>query len=265
MAALCYHRAIRNAQERIEKSMTCKEGVTMLHARITLDKAYSIGQIDPASMVPSLSTWAAPYTAASMSPATHRGCPGFPPGRAGEVRNLGVTTVRYPGGNFVSGFNWEDSVGPNRPKRLDLAWTSTETNEVGLHEFCDWCRKADISPMYCINLGTRGPEQARDVIEYANHPSGSKFSDMRIANGQKDPFNIHLWCLGNEMDGPWQIGRKTPTEYARVANESAKLMKWVDPSIELVACGSSGFGMETFGEWEWAVLNECYDNIDYIS
>ena len=119
--------------------------------------------------------------------------------------------------------------------------------------------------MYCVNLGTRGPEQARDVVEYANHPSGSKFSDMRIANGKKEPLNIKLWCLGNEMDGPWQMGSKTAQEYARIANESAKMMKWVDPSIELVACGSSGFEMPTFGSWEWTVLDECYDNIDYIS
>ena len=183
------------------------------------------------------------------------------------VRRLGVSVVRYPGGNFVSGFNWEDSVGPKekRPKRLDLAWMTTESNAFGLHEFCDWTRKANSQVMYAINLGTRGPENARDIVEYANHPAGSKFSDMRIANGQKDPFGIKLWCLGNEMDGPWQIGHKTAYEYGRIANESAKLMKWVDPSIELVACGSSGFKMPTFGDWETTVLDECYENIDYVS
>ena len=138
-----------------------------------------------------------------------------------RVRELGVPVVRYPGGNFVSGFNWEDSVGKDRPKRLDLAWFTTETNEVGMHEFCDWCKKANTSPMYSINLGTRGPEQARDVVEYANHPGGSKFSDLRIQNGKKDPLNIRLWCLGNEMDGPWQMGAKTAYEYGRIANESA--------------------------------------------
>jgi len=183
------------------------------------------------------------------------------------VKKLGVPIVRYPGGNFVSGFNWEDSVGPAalRPKRLDLAWFTTETNEVGLHEFADWAKKADAELMYAINLGTRGPEQARDVVEYANHPSGSRFSDLRIANGRKDPFNIKLWCLGNEMDGPWQIGHKTAFEYGRTANEAAKVMKWVDPSIELVACGSSHSDMPTFGEWEYTMLNECYENVDYVS
>lgn len=183
------------------------------------------------------------------------------------VKRLGVSCVRYPGGNFVSGFNWEDSVGPvsERPDRLDLAWFTTETNEFGLHEFCDWAAKANTDVMYAVNLGTRGAENARDIVEYANHPSGTKFSDMRIKNGKRDPLNIKLWCLGNEMDGSWQIGHKTAYEYGRLAAESAKLMKWVDPSVELVVCGSSGYYMKTFGDWEYQVLSECYDNVDYIS
>ena len=119
--------------------------------------------------------------------------------------------------------------------------------------------------MYCVNLGTRGAENARDIVEYCNHPGGSKYSDMRIANGRKAPFAIKRWCLGNEMDGPWQMGYKTAYEYGRIANESAKLMKWVDPSIELVACGSSKSVMPTFGAWELTMLDECYENIDYVS
>ena len=192
---------------------------------------------------------------------------GFRTDVIGAVKKLGIPIVRYPGGNFVSGFHWEDSVGPveKRPKRLDLAWFTTETNEVGLHEFSAWAGKAGAELMYAINLGTRGPEQARDVVEYANHKSGSKFSDLRIANGRKDPFGIKLWCLGNEMDGSWQMGQKTAFEYGRVANEAAKMMKWVDPSIELVACGSSSSEMPGFGSWELEMLNECYDNIDYVS
>lgn len=183
------------------------------------------------------------------------------------VRKLGVPVVRYPGGNFVSGFNWEDSIGPaaSRPKRLDPAWSTTETNEVGLHEFARWTKKADSELMYAVNLGTRGPQEARDVLEYANHPGGTRLSDLRIANGMTDPLGIKLWCLGNEMDGPWQIGQKTAFEYGRIANEAAKLMKMVDPSIEVVACGSSGSGMPTFGDWELTMLNECYDNVDYVS
>ena len=181
------------------------------------------------------------------------------------VKELGITCVRYPGGNFVSGFNWEDSVGPCRPKRLDLAWGTTETNEFGLHEFVEWCEKAGISPMYSVNLGTRGPDDARRLVEYANHPSGTELSDLRIRNGRREPMNIKMFCLGNEMDGPWQMGHKTAYEYGRAANEAAKLMKWVDPSVELVACGSSSSTMPTFGEWEYTMLGECYDAVDYVS
>lgn len=183
------------------------------------------------------------------------------------VKRLNVPVVRYPGGNFVSGFRWEDSVGPRemRPKRLDLAWMTTETNEVGIHEFADWAKKADTEVMYAVNLGTRGPDDARNVVEYLNHPSGSLYSDMRIKNGRRDPFGVKLFCLGNEMDGPWQMGAKTAEEYARTACEAAKLMKWVDPSIELVACGSSSSRMPTFGDWEYRVLSECFDHVDYVS
>jgi len=183
------------------------------------------------------------------------------------VKQLHMPIVRYPGGNFVSGFNWEDSIGPKaqRPKRLDLAWFTTEANEVGLHEFVDWAKQAETEVMYAVNLGTRGPDAARNIVEYANHKGGSYYSDLRIQNGSKEPFGIKLWCLGNEMDGPWQMCHKTAYEYGRIANEAAKMMKWVDPSIELVACGSSHHDMPTFGAWEYQMLDECYDHVDYVS
>ena len=240
----------------------------MQKAKITLDKSYIIGNIDPAlygSFIEHLGR--AVYSGIYEPGHETADEQGFRKDVLSMVRALNVPVVRYPGGNFVSGFNWEDSVGPfeKRSKRLDLAWFTTETNEVGLHEFYDWCEKAGSSLMYCVNLGTRGPENARDIVEYCNHPGGSKFSDMRIRNGRKEPFDIKLWCLGNEMDGPWQIGHKTAYEYGRIANESAKLMKWVDPSIKLVACGSSKSVMPTFGDWEMTMLDECYENIDYVS
>lgn len=119
--------------------------------------------------------------------------------------------------------------------------------------------------MYAVNLGTRGPDAARNIVEYANHKGGSYYSDLRIQNGSKEPFGIKLWCLGNEMDGPWQMCHKTAYEYGRIANEAAKMMKWVDPSIELVACGSSHHDMPTFGAWEYQMLDECYDHVDYVS
>ena len=240
----------------------------MKQAKIILDKDYQISRIDNrifGSFIEHLGRAVYGGIYEPGHPLADES--GFRTDVIDAVKKLGIPIVRYPGGNFVSGFRWEDSVGPveNRPKRLDLAWFTTETNEVGLHEFAHWTQKAGAEMMYAINLGTRGPEQARDVVEYANHKSGSKFSDLRIANGQKDPFNIKLWCLGNEMDGPWQMGQKTAYEYGRTANEAAKMMKWVDPSIELVACGSSGSGMPTFGSWELEMLDECYENIDYVS
>ncbi len=183
------------------------------------------------------------------------------------VRQLQVPLVRYPGGNFVSGYNWEDGVGPKgqRPRKLELAWDSTETNQFGTNEFMDWCRKAGIEPLMAINLGTRGPEEARNLVEYCNHPGGSYWSDLRRSHGYEKPHNIKYWCLGNEMDGDWQMGHKTAYEYGRIANESAKLMRMTDPNIELVLCGSSNMGMKTFGEWEYTALDLCYDKVDYVS
>ncbi|WP_169946664.1 alpha-N-arabinofuranosidase [Microbispora sp. H11081] len=183
------------------------------------------------------------------------------------TRELGVTTVRYPGGNFVSGYRWEDGVGPRgrRPRRLDLAWHSTETNEIGVDEFVRWTRLAGLEPMMAVNLGTRGVQEAVDLLEYCNIPSGTALSDLRIANGAKEPHDIRMWCLGNEMDGPWQIGHKTAREYGRLAAETARAMRMVDPGLELVACGSSGSGMPTFGAWEETVLEETYDLVDHIS
>lgn len=181
------------------------------------------------------------------------------------TRELGVSVVRYPGGNFVSGYNWEDGVGEDRPRRLELAWNSIETNEFGTDEFCLWAKKAGVSPMMAVNLGTRGAADAANLVEYCNFPGGTNFSDMRRNNGFETPHNIKLWCLGNEMDGPWQICAKSAEDYGKLAAQTAKLMKWVDPEIELIACGSSFEEMETFGEWEKTVLSHTYEHIDYLS
>ncbi len=183
------------------------------------------------------------------------------------VKKLGVPMVRYPGGNFVSGYNWEDGTGPRdkRPKKLELAWGTVETNQVGIDEFQEWAKRADTDIMMAVNLGTRGADEARQLVEYCNLDTDTYYANKRRENGFEKPFGIKLWCLGNEMDGPWQICHLTAQEYARKACETAKLMKWTDPSIELVACGSSHKNMPTFGEWERTVLRECYDHIDYIS
>ena len=183
------------------------------------------------------------------------------------VRELGVSTVRYPGGNFVSGYRWEDGVGPvnERPRRLDLAWHSVESNAVGLDEFVRWLSDVGAELMYAVNLGTRGIQEALDVLEYSNIAAGTTLSDQRVANGALAPHGIRMWCLGNEMDGPWQLGHSTPQEYARIASKTAKAMRQVDEALELVVCGSSSATMPTFGEWERVVLEETYDDVDFIS
>lgn len=183
------------------------------------------------------------------------------------ISKLGVPMVRYPGGNFVSGYNWEDGTGDRakRPRKLDLAWSSVETNEVGIDEFQEWAKRANSQVMMAVNLGTRGAQDAANLVEYCNLETDTYYANKRRENGFEKPFAIKTWCLGNEMDGPWQTCAKTPYEYARVACETAKMMKWVDPSIELVACGSSNVYMPTFGEWERTVLRECYNHVDYIS
>ena len=183
------------------------------------------------------------------------------------VKELGVSTIRYPGGNFVSGYRWEDGVGPRaeRPRRLDLAWHSTETNEIGLDEFVLWLRKVDSELMYAVNLGTRGVQEALEVLEYANIRSGTELSERRIANGAVEPYRIRMWCLGNEMDGQWQLGYGTPHEYGRLAVKTARAMRQIDPDLELVACGSSNAQMPTFAEWERIILEETYDHVDFIS
>ncbi|MBC9713529.1 alpha-N-arabinofuranosidase [Streptomyces sp. TRM66268-LWL] len=239
-------------------------------ARFTLDPAFTVGKVDPrlyGSFVEHLGRCV--YTGIFE--------PGHPTadeaGLRGDVlelvKELGVTAIRYPGGNFVSGYKWEDSVGPvdERPRRLDLAWRSTETNRFGLSEFIDFLKKVgpQAEPMMAVNLGTRGVTEAIELQEYANHPSGTALSDLRAAHGDKDPYGIRLWCLGNEMDGPWQTGHKTAEEYGRLAAETARAMRQIDRDVELVACGSSGSGMDTFAEWEATVLTEAYDVVDYIS
>ncbi len=183
------------------------------------------------------------------------------------TRELGVSVVRYPGGNFVSGYRWEDGIGPpgERPVRIDPAWRSIESNQFGLHEFISWAASAGTEPMLAVNLGTRGVQEACDLLEYANHRSGTTLSDLRARHGSAEPFGVRLWCLGNELDGPWQVGHKSADAYAVLAAETAKAMRQIDPDIELVACGSSNPQMATLGSWEATVLEHTYEHVDYLS
>lgn len=183
------------------------------------------------------------------------------------TKELGVTTVRYPGGNIVSAYNWEDGVGPKdkRPVRLEAAWQNLEDNSFGTNEFMDWAKMANIKPMMAVNLGTRGVDAARNLLEYCNFDSGTYYSDLRISHGYRKPHDVKLWCLGNEMDGPWQIGHRSADEYGTLAMQTAKIMKDIDPSIELVACGSAGMVVPTFCQWDATVLDHCFNYVDYLS
>jgi len=183
------------------------------------------------------------------------------------VKELGITIVRYPGGNFLSGYDWKDGVGPkeNRPQRLDLAWHSLETNQFGLDEFMKWTEKSDVQPMMAINVGSAGLKEALELLEYTNVDAESKWAQYRVKNGNKKPYDIKVWCLGNEMDGPWQLGHMNATNYARVAGDIARGMRQMGEDLELVICGSSNRAMPTFGQWEETVLEDAYDLIDHIS
>ncbi|MGB9465768.1 MAG: alpha-N-arabinofuranosidase [Candidatus Acidiferrum sp.] len=184
-----------------------------------------------------------------------------------EIRTLGVPIIRYPGGNFVSGYNWLDGVGPKqeRPRILDKAWNSLNTNQFGTDEFMSWCKAAATLPLMGLNLGTGTAEQAAALVEYCNIEKGTRWSELRRKNGIVAPYKVQHWCLGNEMDGPWQIGHMTAAEYGLKAADAARQMRYVDPSLKLVACGSSGPLMPTYLEWDREVLEQCYEYVDALS
>jgi alpha-L-arabinofuranosidase len=184
-----------------------------------------------------------------------------------EIRQLGVPIIRYPGGNFVSGYNWLDGVGPkqSRPHVLDKAWNTLESNQFGTNEFLAWCKDAGTQPLMGLNLGTGTPEEAAELVEYCNIDKGTKWSDLRRQHGFSDPWNVKHWCLGNEMDGPWQIGHMSATEYGLKAADAARQMRDVDHDLKLIACGSSGPFMPTYLEWDREVLEQCYEYVDGLS
>jgi len=184
-----------------------------------------------------------------------------------EIHQLGVPIIRYPGGNFVSGYNWLDGVGPkqSRPRVLDKAWNTLESNQFGTNEFLAWCKAVGTLPLMGLNLGTGTTEEAAALVEYCNVDKGTKWSDLRRQHGVADPWKVEHWCLGNEMDGPWQIGHMSATEYGQKAQDAARQMHYVDPSLKLIACGSSGPGMRTYLEWDREVLEQCYDYVDGLS
>lgn len=183
------------------------------------------------------------------------------------LRDLNFRAMRYPGGNFLSGYRWLDGVGPKdqRPRRRDLAWQSVETNQFGTNEFMEFCKLVGTQPMMAVNMGTGTIQEAANLVEYCNAPAGTQYADLRVSHGYKDPYGVKYWCVGNEMDGPWQIGHLEADDYGKKAREAAKLMRWHDPSIELVLCGSSNSQMPTYPEWDRVVLELAWEQVNYHS
>ncbi len=239
-----------------------------IEARMVLDIDYTIGKTDDRLFGSFVEHWGRAVYGGIYEPGHPKADEeGFRKDIIEIVKSLRVPLIRYPGGNFLSGYDWENGIGPKdaRPRTIDLAWHSIETNRFGTNEFVSWAKKAGAETMMGVNLGTEGPVKAMRLVEYCNHPGGSRYSDLRKEHGYVKPHGIKLWCLGNEMDGDWQICQKTAAEYGRIAYETAKVMRSVDATIELVLCGSSSHGMPTFGTWEATSLEYAYDLVDYIS
>ena len=236
---------------------------------IHLHTAYQIGPVDPRVFGGFLEHLGrAVYEGVYEPDNIHADLDGFRSDVMNAMRRQRMTAMRYPGGNFASGYHWMDGVGPqqNRPTVRELAWQSIEPNTFGTDEFIKMCRKMDWTPMLTVNLGTGMPEEARNWVEYCNCPPGTKYADMRVANGHVEEYGVGLWCLGNEMDGHWQLGHVPAEQYAIRAQQAAKMMKDVDKRIEMVACGSCSVDMfETYMEWDRKVLEYLGDYADYIS
>lgn len=239
-----------------------------MEAKILINKNFQIGEIDKRIYGSFVEHWGRAVYGGIYEP-DHATADenGFRTDVLELVKELNVPIVRYPGGNFVSGYCWEDGIGEKskRPQKQELAWKAIETNQVGIDDFQQWAKQAGAQINMAVNLGTRGAQDARNLVEYCNCETDTYYANLRKQNGFEKPFGIKTWCLGNEMDGDWQICRKTAEEYGRVASETAKLMKWTDPNIELVVCGSSSYDMPTFGQWELTVLDHTYEHVDYIS
>jgi alpha-N-arabinofuranosidase len=246
----------------------CGEEGGMEATTIKMHTAFQVGTVDPRIFGGFLEHLGrAVYQGVYDPGSAHADENGFRGDVLSALRRLDMTAMRYPGGNFASGYHWLDGVGPQgqRPTLRELAWQSVEPNHFGTDEFVALCHLAGWTPMITVNLGTGTPEEARNWVEYCNCPPGTKYADMRVANGNAKPHGVGLWCLGNEMDGPWQLGHVPADQYAIRAQQAAKMMKDVDRSIELVVCGSCSVGLPTYMEWDRQVLEYVGDLADYVS
>lgn len=240
----------------------------MITTTLHLHSHATIGAVDPRIFGGFLEHMGrAVYEGVYQPDSSHADAEGCRTDVLGALKQLDMTTMRYPGGNFASGYHWMDGVGPkaNRPTVRELAWQSIETNQFGTDEYISLCRKMGWTPMLSVNLGTGTPEEARNWVEYCNCPAGTRYADMRAINGNATPYQVKLWCLGNEMDGEWQLGHVPADQYAIRAQQAAKMMRDTDKSVELVVCGSSSIGASTYMEWDRQVLGHMGELADYVS
>lgn len=237
-------------------------------ARISLDTNRTISPISPLLFSGFAEHMGRAIYEGIYEPASpHADERGFRKDVLAALRELNFRSMRYPGGNFLSGYRWQDGVGPRdqRPRRRDLAWQSIETNQFGTNEFMEFCKAINTEPMIGVNMGTATIQDAANLVEYCNAPVGTQYADLRASHGYHDPHGVKYWCLGNEMDGPWQIGHLEAHEYGAKAREAAKMMRWHDSSIELILCGSSSDRMPTYPEWDRVALEFCWEHVDYHS
>lgn len=239
-----------------------------MQATLTLDTQFHVGEIDPrifSGFVEHLGRAIYEGIYDPGNPLSDSN--GFRQDVMAALRRMRMPLMRYPGGNFVSAYDWTDGIGPReqRPRRPEFAWKSIETNAFGTDEFMTWCKELETAPMMAVNLGTKGPTEAGALLEYCNFPTGTYWADKRAANGHPEPYGVKTWCLGNEMDGPWQAGHVPAAEYALRADQTAKLMRGLDRSVELIACGSSGRNMRTYLEYDRVTLEYCWNEIQYLS
>ena len=242
----------------------------MKKATITLHPSYRIGTISPRLFGAFLEPIGSMVNGSMYNP-KHPAADelGLRTDFMAGLREAGLPCVRLPGGNFVSGWNWKDSIGPREQRKahLDLAWFQYIPNDVGHDEYLQWAERTGTEALYTVNLGTGGLNDAADIVEYTNFEGGTYWSELRKQNGHPAPYGVKVWYLGNEMDGPWQIAswEKDPRGYGILAHETSKAMKFIDPTIETAACVSSSPFLSHYPDWDRQVLEECYETVDYIS
>jgi alpha-N-arabinofuranosidase len=240
-----------------------------LRARVKIDTERVIGDIDPliyGNFIEHLGRCIDGGVFDEKSPLSDKN--GYRKDVLEATKRLKVTQLRWPGGNFSSNYHWKDGIGPRdqRPPRLEMAWGTVESNRFGTHEFLDYVKEVGAEPYICCNLGTGTWTDAQQWVEYCNSSEDTAMTRLRKQNGRAEPWKVKFWGLGNEMDGPWQMGHRSAEDYGKFALEAAKLMKWTDPNIKLIAAGSSNFGTGVdWTQWNRTVLDHLKNHADYLA